>query len=437
MNVVKVGGSSLQDVSHFEQLAERLRREHPPPSLVVISALPGVTRRLEQAALLAQHGDLGAATLILQQILAQHIACVNALFGGTALAQALVKLIDEIGERTERLLRGVALTGVLTPRTLDRIVSTGERFVLHIVRHLLLERGLEAHAIAADELIVTDEQFGNACPLVDETAARVQQRLIPALEQGGYVITEGFVGATANGDVTTMGKESSSLTAALLASLVGARHLVFYTPVAGIFSADPLLVPTARPISQLSYDHAEHLAYAGLKLLYPTMIAPLRVHNTVLRVTALDAHSQQSTEITHTRNGHDVFVVMEEHLMLVQLDRSAFTQATECLWRYREVVAIEYGTVLVLAEPPHVLSLEQLGIVVRNSTPCRLLRVWGWSSSADFHTKLQQCVAALPQRRAMVVVQNGEESLLSAVTLSVAPQLLASLHDAIVENLVR
>lgn len=162
--------------------------------------------------------------------------------------------------------------GELTPRTLDRIVSVGEKLALHLLHHALSQRGLSVATLPASELIVTDATFGNAAPLEDAIAERVRQRLLPTFDRADYILTEGFVGATLEGETTTMGKESSTLTAALLARQLNARELVLYTPVPGIFTADPMEVASARRIDHLHYDDAERLARAGLKLLFPTMI---------------------------------------------------------------------------------------------------------------------------------------------------------------------
>jgi aspartate kinase len=431
MNVVKIGGSSLRSVADFERFAERLQRDHPPPTLVVVSALPGVTRQLEEAAFTAERNDLDRATAIVERIVTTHAGLGRELLADPVAADALAMLAAEVGERIERLLRGVALTGVLTPRTLDRIVSAGERLALHLLRHVLSERGLDTTAVAAEELVVTDDRFGNARPLVEETALRVRERLIPQAQRSSYVLTEGFVGATAGGDVTTMGKESSNLTAALLAHSIGARELVFYTPVAGIFTADPQRVPSARLVAHLSYDHAEHLAYAGLKLLYPAMFPLLRRGDIVLRITALDAEGH--TTIADAAQNGDVFVAMEEPMQLVRLDFDSFARACRLGWQYRDIAGTERGAVLALAEPHQVTVLDQLGIGANEpASECLRLCVWTASSSASMHEHVERCIAALADRRATSIVRTGEESVVTAVVTSLVEQpLLASLHDAI------
>ncbi|MCS7000334.1 MAG: hypothetical protein RML15_06590 [Bacteroidota bacterium] len=434
MNVVKVGGSSLRRQDDIERLAQRLRMDHRPPTVVVTSALPTVTRRLEEAAYAAHKGNLSAAQAIVSALVEEHRQLANAMLSEQATIDALQLLFDEIHTALDRLLRGVAITRELTPRTFDRITSKGEHLALHLLHHILHERGLETATIPATELVVTDSTYGNAQPLVEHTATRVRDRLLPMLEQVGYVLTEGFVGTTLDGDVTTMGKESSSLTAALIAALIGARELVLYTPVAGIYTADPAIIPTAQLIAQLSYEHAEEVAHAGLKLLYPTMIAPLREHEITLTVAAVGSVDVHRTLITACESSSGAFVLMAEALAAIGLPHSIYREALQKGWHHQGI-SLERGARTVIAAAQHELAqLFEWGLSSNGKgIPALQLRVWMHTSETrTIEAALQRC-AQLPSLEGLTLVRGEQSALITALILSQKWQVLPSLHEHLVQ----
>ncbi len=426
MNVVKIGGSSLRTQDDFERFVQQLRAEHSPPTVVVISALPMVTRHLESASRLAEQRQLQSAIDALGRVVEYHHALADVLLHDAPAIVTLRGLIRSLSELAERLLRGVALTGELTLRTLDRIVSIGERFALHLIYHVLLERGLSVAVLPAAELIVTDDTFGNANPIESAIADRVRQRLIPLFESVDYVLTEGFVGATREGETTTMGKESSTLTAALLASVSHARELVLYTPVAGIFSADPLVVSSARLLPHLHYDDAERLARAGLKLLFPTMIAPLRAAQCRLRIRSLDTDRTTGTRIESRSDGTDAFVVMSD-----VLERAAFLSTT---------ISEDVRELLSTAKPVTLLeSAGRIYVVNQSRTltgfgeiaqwhKCQYVRAWARWTDPERCRELAALFANLPELEVMVVERTSRDVLVWAITLTSAP-LLPRLHE--------
>lgn len=428
MNVVKIGGSTLRSTEDFERLVERIARDHPPPTVVVVSALPMVTRQLEQAARLAEQRKLPEALAILDRIVQQHQEHAAVLLRSAALREGLAMLAGELQQRTERLLRGVALTGELTPRTLDRIVSIGERLALTLLGHVLHQCGLSVATLPAAELIVTNAVFGNAVPMEDAIAERVRQRLVPCFEHADYILTEGFVGATLEGETTTMGKESSTLTAALLAAQIKARELVLYTPVTGIFTADPMEIASARRICHLHYDDAERLARAGLKPLFPTMIAPLCAAMCALRITALDTQSGEGTRIDAQEDGSSPFVVITDTLACVTLSSAEKAPPTVSASSRSVAAAIELGGVTYYVGELRALSGYAQHAGLQN---CQYVRVWARWKEQRQRSELVRLVAEIPGIEAMAVVFGERDVLARAVTLSSAP-VLPALHEALV-----
>lgn len=176
-------------------------------------------------------------------------------------------------------------------------VELGEDLSREISARWLEARGLSARSIPSRTVIVTTDEFGCARPLTNETAGHAASVLVPLLEEGHVVVTEGFVGQSTSGDVTTMGRESSNLTATLLGAALGAEMVTIYTDVEGVRSADPHMVPHSDVRVHLSYNQARIAAEAGVKLLYPTMMQPAEHAHVPVRIASAYAPTGASTVI--------------------------------------------------------------------------------------------------------------------------------------------
>jgi aspartate kinase len=176
-----------------------------------------------------------------------------------------------------RLCDGTALLRELSPRTLDEISSLGERLSAPIVAAALVTLGLRSESIDATELIVTDTFHGGAEPHIELTRDKAQARLRPLLAQGIVPVVTGFIGATSEGKLTTLGRGGSDYSATILGAALDAGEVVIWTDVDGVLTADPRLVPEARTIPVISYREAAELAYFGAKVLHPKTLNPVIV----------------------------------------------------------------------------------------------------------------------------------------------------------------
>ena len=239
------------------------------PVTAVVSAMSGVTNRLIQAAQASEIGDLEKAMAIFAALRRQHAAAIDELISDRDKREQLTKRLDGIFDDGERLCRGTALLHELTSRTLDAISSLGERLSAPIVAGALVESGARSEAVEATELIVTDSFHGGADPLMDRTRQRSEARLRPLLQQGVIPVVTGFIGATQDGVLTTLGRGGSDYSATILGSALDADEVIIWTDVDGVLTADPRLVPEARTIPEISYREATELAYFGAKVLHP------------------------------------------------------------------------------------------------------------------------------------------------------------------------
>src|SRR5213076_1869049 len=196
------------------------------------------------------------------------------------------------------LLQSVAILRECTARTLDAIVSYGERISAPIVAAVLNHTGTKAEALSAEGLIITDDAFGHANPIVDETRARASKELDSRLGYGVVPVVTGFIGSTVDGVTTTLGRGGSDYSAAVLAAATKADDLRIYTDVSGVMSADPRVVKGAKPLESMSYAEAAELSYFGAKVIHPRTVLPAVEAGIPVRILNTFAPSDRGTTIT-------------------------------------------------------------------------------------------------------------------------------------------
>ncbi len=284
--VMKFGGTSVGDGVRVRNAAELVaasaRQGHQV--VVAVSAMSGVTDALIRAARQAAEGDAQTYVSIERALLEQHL---------TALAQAVSdpsargSLRDHVIQGLDgfvHLCSSIHILGELTPRALDAVASRGERLVIPILAQVLREQGIQAEPIEATELVVTDDQFSQASPLMDETREKTRARLEPLLEAGTVPVVTGFIGATRTGVTTTLGRGGSDYTATILGSALEADEVWIWTDVNGVMTADPRVVRDAQTIEAISYAEAAELSYFGAKVIHPKTIAPAAERDTPIRI---------------------------------------------------------------------------------------------------------------------------------------------------------
>jgi aspartokinase/homoserine dehydrogenase 1 len=276
LQVMKFGGTSVGDASCIRRSAQIVANASHEFSVgVVVSAMSGVTNRLIDAAHQARRGDREAGKTIAETLRKQHTAALAALVTDEPARQRVECRIEEILGEGSRLYEGTALLQELTPRTLDAISSLGERLCAPIFSAALAALGVPSIAVEATELIVTDSFHGAAEPQPVLTRQKSQARLGPLLKGGQAPIVTGFIGATAEGVLTTLGRGGSDYSATILGAALDADEIIIWTDVEGVLTADPRLISEARTIPEISYREAAELAYFGAKVLHPKTLRPV------------------------------------------------------------------------------------------------------------------------------------------------------------------
>ena len=291
MIVHKFGGTSVGDAQRVASVADIVLTHHnqagnpiSAQTVVVVSAMSGVTNRLIGGARAAAEGRDSVYREIKAALLTRHLDVVETLLTRSRERLDVGGLVEDQLHELERFYRSIAMLGELTPRGSDAVTSFGEQLSCSILAAVLRERGVRAQAVSATDLIVTDDSFGAAMPRVEATRQRLQEQIIPLLERGVIPVITGFVAATETGVTTTLGRGGSDFSAAIIGAGLDADEVWIWSDVDGILTADPNLVPHARTLTELSYAEASELAYFGADVLHPKTIQPVIERGIPLRI---------------------------------------------------------------------------------------------------------------------------------------------------------
>ncbi|MGC9364900.1 MAG: bifunctional aspartate kinase/homoserine dehydrogenase I, partial [Fidelibacterota bacterium] len=281
MKVLKFGGTSVTQPENLKTIFRIIGEEHKGDRAVtaVFSALSGVTDELITISQLAVDKDQAYRDHI-QQLTARHLEYITALFP-PAQRTELLKNIEAMITELREIVHGIYLLKELSNRSLDLVMSFGERLANTIIAAYGQLLNLPVKYTDARRLIVTDNHFGAARVQMDQTVSKI--RAYYEVETGIPVVT-GFIAATAEGVTTTLGRGGSDLTASLIAAALDAEEVQIWTDVNGVMSANPHKVRGAFSLRELSYEEAMELSHFGAKVIHPPTIQPAMEKNIPVRI---------------------------------------------------------------------------------------------------------------------------------------------------------
>lgn len=255
----------------------------------------------------AVEGDRRAMDRLLSELRSSHLAAVEEAVEGDDVKAEARRVTEERLNELNQILSSIYFLREVTPRSRDLVLSYGERLSTWIFTCTLRGMGMPARYLeGGDAGIITDDDFGYATPIMEETLNNIRETLLPLLNQGVIPVVTGFIGRTREGAITTLGRGGSDLTAALLGYGLRVDEVVLWTDVDGLLTADPKIVREARTIPYLSYEEALEMAVFGAKGLHPRAIEAaqsgcVKVHikntfnpsasGTLISSRKLDAHS--------------------------------------------------------------------------------------------------------------------------------------------------
>jgi len=293
---MKFGGTSVADAVAIGRVVGIVRDERQRPGLppvVVVSAMAGVTDCLLALAQTAASGDRDAAIQDLEKLRQRHVDVTRQLVDDDA-ARALTPELDRCFNDLRAIVTAISVLREASPRSLDAIASAGELLSSRIVAEALSAGGVTARFVDARRAMVTDDAYP-AAPIMMETRSAVAREVLPHLSQGHVAVIGGFVGATAAGVTTTLGRGGSDYSAGIVGAAlhdssersqsdeiagtissgpVQCREIQIWTDVDGMLTADPRVVKNPSVVPHLSFAEASELAYFGAKVLHPSTILP-------------------------------------------------------------------------------------------------------------------------------------------------------------------
>jgi aspartate kinase len=270
MIVTKFGGTSVADAAAITRLIEIIRARAPERPLVVVSALAGVTDALLALARWAGANEAASAGAAIEGLLDRHEQIARTLPGSATVLDAIAGDFEDLRREVAELRDRPA-----TPAQLDAIAGRGELWSSRLVAAALVSQGFDAIWVDIRPIMITDDRFTRATPYIQVLNKRARDCLQPLCDAGKIPVTQGFIGSTAAGASTTLGRGGSDFTAALLGAALSAERVEIWTDVDGLMTADPRIVSSARTLTAASYEEAAELATFGARILHPATALPL------------------------------------------------------------------------------------------------------------------------------------------------------------------
>jgi aspartate kinase len=285
--VMKFGGTSVATGENIRRVTTLVADSAKQGNsvIVVVSALDGTTDDLCEAAEQAQRGNEAYIHKFKQKLFERHMDAAAEAIENKRIQKETRQVIEKTIDELEKVLTGISYVGELTPKSRDYVLSFGERLSAPIVWGCLRDSKLECQWLTGKEAgIVTDTDFGEASPLINVTTHQLKERIGPLLEKQVVPVVTGYIAATQDGVVTTLGRGGSDFTATLLGAALNADEVWIWTDVDGMMTADPKITPSAKLLSALSYQEAAEMAIFGAKAMHPRALEPLMRENIPARI---------------------------------------------------------------------------------------------------------------------------------------------------------
>ncbi len=301
MKIMKFGGSSVRDAERISTVCAIAKDASKEDRCVLVcSAMKGVTDQLIASALLAEKGDYGWETAI-NEIRDRHASAAETLLDkerATHYTAEIETMIDELVS----ILQGIYLVRECSPRSLDLVMSFGERLSCKLISGALKSLGAESDYYDAREMIRTDTRYGNAAVNLEQSYIRIRSRL-----EGyeGIPVVPGFIAGSPEGAITTLGRNGSDYTASIVGAALDVEVVEIWTDVDGVLSADPRYVKNAFVLDGISYEEAMELSFFGAEVLHPSTMIPAVERNIPIRIKNTLNPSAPGTVIAAETKRHD------------------------------------------------------------------------------------------------------------------------------------
>jgi len=303
---MKFGGSSLANASRIKNVARIIQRFSQQNRIVVVaSAMNDTTDQLLEIGELATKGDSTRARKILERIQKFHVKTAQTI-SSQRMRSELLDRISRLNVDLAKTVAGISHLRELTPRSRDYLLSFGERLSAPILAAEIRSLGLKARELTGAEAgITSDDKFGEAKPLTEVSYQQVRRHLDPLLGKNEIPVVTGFIAATVDGIITTLGRGGSDYTASILGAALNTDEIWIWTDVDGLMTADPRIVKDARVLPTVSFGEALELSFFGAKMMHPRAVQPAAQRKIPVRIRNSSKPTLEGTLVSsgETKNG--------------------------------------------------------------------------------------------------------------------------------------
>jgi len=324
IKVFKFGGASVKDSEGFRNVGQILQKYSDEKIVVVVSAMGKTTNALEEVvkSFYAQDGQTEA---LLLKIKSSHVALIQELF---PVSQAVLDDINDAFVEIEWVLEEVPHEDY--DYTYDQIVSMGELLSSKILIHYLQYLKISSKWLDVRDVILTDNTYRDARIQWDTTQSNAKNKIIPMLETANHIVTQGFIGTTSENFTTTLGREGSDYTAAILSYCLDADSMHIWKDVPGVLTGDPRIFDEVIKMPRISYNEAIEMTYYGAKVIHPKTIKPLQNKQISLFVRPFLDPSSEGTVISDEKEmSYPPVIVIEHDQTLLHISTNDFSFVAE------------------------------------------------------------------------------------------------------------
>ena len=364
--VMKFGGTAVDSPDKVRHIAQLIQSHKKGNEIVcVVSAVRGMTDGLLSVADSVKRGDKTSLDDFVKKCTNIHMQIVEGTISDRELKNKAVATVKKIINELEDVLGGIVLLGEVTTKSLDYLLSFGERLSTPIVSYALQDLGMKSEHLTGKEAgILTDNNFGEARPLIDTTKLKVSHKLEPMLNQDIVPVVTGFIGADQYGNITTIGRGGSDYTATIIAVSIGAEEVWLWSDVDGLMTADPKLVMNARVLKEVSFAEAMEMALFGAKYMHPRALEPVVDTKIPIRIRNTFNVSHSGTIITQNPSKESQKIVKSvsviRHTALIDVSGGGMVGAPGTAAKIFDTLAKNRINIMMISQSPSESSISML-----------------------------------------------------------------------------
>lgn len=368
--VMKFGGTAMDSPDKVKHVAQLVKSHRKGNDIVcVVSAVRGMTDGLLSIADSVKRGDKTSIDAFVKKAAKIHIDIAEGAISDKKLKDEATAVVKKTMSELEDVLGGIVLLGEITPKSLDYLMSFGERLSTPIVSFALQDIGIKSDHLTGKEAgIVTDGNFGEARPLMDTTKLRVSHKLEPMLKQDTVPVVTGFIGGDQYGNITTIGRGGSDYTATIIAASIGAQEVWLWSDVDGLMTADPKIVKDAQVLREVSFTEAMEMALFGAKYMHPRALEPVIDTKIPIRIRNTFNVKHAGTVITQNPGRESQKIVKSvsaiRHTALIDVSGGGMVGAPGTAARIFDTLAKNRVNIMMISQSP---SESSISMVVRKT----------------------------------------------------------------------